>query len=221
MPMTVARPNLFVGTGGDGHTYPGAVMPFGMVQLSPDTDVERWDTCSGYHHGDGSIMGFSHTHLSGTGIGDMLDVLVVPTRGELKLVPGPLSDPDAGYRQRYSEEQAQPGYYRVKLESGVLAELTVTERTGWHRYTYPKGPGHVLIDLSHLVLDKSDEKPLITDAEITVEPDGTITGTRRVFRWAKGRRIFFAMQLSKSRAASSFTAMATRLRTAPPSRATG
>jgi putative alpha-1,2-mannosidase len=127
----------------------------------------------------------------------MLDVLVVPTRGDLKLVPGPLSDPDAGYRQRYSEEQAQPGYYRVKLESGVLAELTVTERTGWHRYTYPKGPGHVLVDLSHLVLDKSDEKPLITDAEITVEPDGTITGTRRVFRWAKGRRIFFAMQLSK------------------------
>ncbi|MET3437003.1 GH92 family glycosyl hydrolase [Sphingomonas sp. 1185] len=190
-------PNLFIGTGGDGHTYPGAVLPFGMVQLSPDTDVERWDTCSGYHHGDSSIMGFSHTHLSGTGIGDMLDVLVVPTRGELKLVPGPLSDPDAGYRQRYSDEQAQAGYYRVKLESGVLAELTVTERTGWHRYTYPKGPGHVLVDLSHLVLDKSDEKPLITDAEITVEPDGTITGTRRVFRWAKGRRIFFAMQLSK------------------------
>jgi len=192
-----ALPNLFIGTGGDGHTYPGAVLPFGMVQLSPDTDVERWDTCSGYHHGDSSIMGFSHTHLSGTGIGDMLDVLVVPTRGELKLVPGPLSDPDAGYRQRYSDEQAQAGYYRVKLESGVLAELTVTERTGWHRYTYPKGPGHVLVDLSHLVLDKSDEKPLITDAEITVEPDGTITGTRRVFRWAKGRRIFFAMQLSK------------------------
>jgi len=190
-------PNLFIGTGGDGHTYPGAVLPFGMVQLSPDTDVERWDTCSGYHHGDGSIMGFSHTHLSGTGIGDMLDVLVVPTRGELKLVPGPLSDPDAGSRQRYSDEHATTGYYRVKLESGVLAELTVTERTGWHRYTYPKGPGHVLVDLSHLVLDKSDAKPLITDAEISVEPDGTITGTRRVFRWAKGRRIFFAMQLSK------------------------
>jgi predicted alpha-1,2-mannosidase len=197
VPTPPARPNLFIGTGGDGHTYPGAVMPFGMVQLSPDTDVERWDTCSGYHHGDGSIMGFSHTHLSGTGIGDMLDVLVVPTRGELKLTPGPLSDPDAGYRQRYSEEHAQPGYYRVKLESGVLAELTVTERTGWHRYTYPKGPGHVLVDLSHLVLDKSDANPLITDAELTIEPDGTITGTRRVFRWAKGRRIFFAMQLSK------------------------
>ncbi len=197
VPALPARPNLFVGTGGDGHTYPGAVLPFGMVQLSPDTDVERWDTCSGYHHGDGSIMGFSHTHLSGTGIGDMLDVLVVPTRGELKLVPGPLSNPDEGYRQRYSDEMAEPGYYRVKLESGVLAELTVTERTGWHRYTYPKGPGHVLIDLSHLVLDKTDAKPLITDAELTIEPDGTITGTRRVFRWAKGRRIFFAMQLSK------------------------
>ena len=82
-----AAPNLFVGTGGDGHTYPGATLPFGMVQLSPDTDVARWDTCSGYHHGDGSIMGFSHTHLSGTGIGDMLDVLVVPTRGPVKLQP--------------------------------------------------------------------------------------------------------------------------------------
>ncbi|NWP89542.1 alpha-mannosidase, partial [Escherichia coli] len=90
----------FIGTGGDGHTYPGATLPFGMVQLSPDTDVERWDTCSGYHRGDTSIMGFSHTHLSGTGIGDMLDVLVVPTRGRLHLLPGTLADPDAGYRQR-------------------------------------------------------------------------------------------------------------------------
>ncbi len=190
-------PDLFVGTGGDGHTYPGATLPFGMVQLSPDTDVERWDTCSGYHHGDGSIMGFSHTHLSGTGIGDMLDVLLVPTRGPVRLTPGPLADPDAGYRQRFTDEGAEPGYYHVTLESGVRAELTVTERTGWHRYRFPAGPAHLLIDLSHLVLDKSDAAPLIDEAHLAVDADGTVTGSRRVHRWAKGRRIHFALQLSR------------------------
>ncbi len=198
-PPAAARPNLFVGTGGHGHTYPGATLPFGMVQLSPDTDVERWDACSGYHRDDGSIMGFSHTHLSGTGIGDMLDVLVVPTAGSgpVRLVPGPLADPDAGYRQRFSGEVAAPGYYAVSLESGVRAELTVTERTGWHRHRFPAGPGHILIDLSHLVLDSSDGAPLIDDAHLAIDADGTLTGGRRVFRWAKGRRIFFAMQLSR------------------------
>jgi predicted alpha-1,2-mannosidase len=189
--------NLFIGTGGHGHTYPGATLPFGMVQLSPDTDVDRWDACSGYHRTDTSIMGFSHTHLSGTGIGDMLDVLVVPTRGPVQLLPGPLDDPDAGYRQRFSAEHAEPGYYRVALESGVRAELTVTERTGYHRYTFPAGAGHILIDLSHLILDKSDQAPLITDASLTLDADGTLTGSRTVHRWAKGRRIHFAMQPSR------------------------
>ncbi|MCU6453438.1 GH92 family glycosyl hydrolase [Sphingomonas sp. A2-49] len=193
-----ARPNLFVGTGGHGHTYPGATLPFGMVQLSPDTDVERWDACSGYHRTDTSIMGFSHTHLSGTGIGDMLDVLVVPTRGPVKLLPGPLADPDAGYRQRFTAEHAEPGYYRVTLESGVRAELTVTERTGYHRYTFPAGPGHILVDLSHLVHDSSDQAPLVTDARLDLSADGTLTGSRTVNRWAKGRRIHFAMQLSRA-----------------------
>ena len=196
-PGASAKPNLFIGTGGHGHTYPGATVPFGMVQLSPDTDVERWDACSGYHRDDSSIMGFSHTHLSGTGIGDMLDVLVVPTRGPVQLTPGPLDNPDAGYRQRFKNEQAEPGYYAVTLESGVRAELTVTERTGWHRYTFPKGPGHILIDLSHLVLDSSDKQPLIDDASLDLHADGTLTGGRRVFRWAKGRQIHFAMQLSR------------------------
>jgi predicted alpha-1,2-mannosidase len=168
-----------------------------MVQLSPDTDVERWDACSGYHRDDSSIMGFSHTHLSGTGIGDMLDVLVVPATGPVKLQPGTLQHPEGGYRQRFSGEHAEPGYYRVKLESGVEAELTVTERTGWHRYRFPAGRGHLLIDLSHLVLDESDKEPLIDEALLELERDGTLTGTRRVFRWAKGRRIFFAMQLSR------------------------
>ncbi|MES2336879.1 MAG: GH92 family glycosyl hydrolase [Pseudomonadota bacterium] len=194
---SVAAPNLFVGTGGHGHTYPGATLPFGMVQLSPDTDVERWDACSGYHRTDTSIMGFSHTHLSGTGIGDMLDVLVVPTRGPVQLLPGPLANPDAGYRQRFTAEHAEPGYYRVTLESGVRSELTVTERTGWHRHRFPAGPGHILIDLSHLILDTSDRQPLIDQASLALDADGTLTGGRRVFRWAKGRRIHFAMQFSR------------------------
>lgn len=190
-------PNLFIGTDGTGHTYPGASLPFGMVQLSPDTGVERWETCSGYYHSDGSILGFSHTHLSGTGIGDMLDLLVVPGRGQVVLQPGTREKPDTGYRQRYTDERAEPGYYHVALNNGVKAELTVTERTGWHRYTFPAGPGHVLLDLSHLILDNSDSPPLIRDAVIEIEPDGTITGRRHVFRWAKGRKIFFALQLSR------------------------
>ena len=192
-----SRPDLFIGTGGHGHTYPGPSLPFGMVQLGPDTDVERWDACSGYHRDDSSIMGFSHTHLSGTGTGDMLDILVMPGRGPVRLRPGTLDKPEGGYRQRFSAEHAAPGFYRVTLESGVRAELTVTERTGWHRYSFPAGPGHILIDLSHLVLDSSDQPPLIDDASLAVDDDGTITGGRRVFRWAKGRRIHFALQLSR------------------------
>jgi predicted alpha-1,2-mannosidase len=194
------QPDLFVGTGGDGHTFPGATLPFGMVQLSPDTDTARWATCSGYHHGDPSLLGFSHTHLSGTGIGDMLDVLVLPCRGEVRLTPGPLDRPDEGYRLRYAGEVAEPGYYRVQLENGVSAELTATLRAGIQRHVFPRAGGaggHLLIDLSHLVRDSSDHPPLIDDAQLTFEADGTLTGTRRVFRWAKGRRIFFAMQFSR------------------------
>jgi predicted alpha-1,2-mannosidase len=191
------KPDLFVGTGGHGHTYPGPSLPFGMVQLGPDTDNARWDACSGYHRDDGSIMGFSHTHLSGTGIGDMLDVLVVPSRGPLKLVPGALGKPDEGYRQRFSEELAEPGYYRVRLESGVLAELTVTERTGQHRYHFPAGEGHILIDLAHMIQDVWDKGTLIDEASLQLDADGLLTGSRRVHRWAKGRRIHFAMRFSR------------------------
>ncbi|MES3098669.1 GH92 family glycosyl hydrolase [Sphingomonas faeni] len=195
--LEASNPDLFVGTGGHGHTYPGPSLPFGMVQLGPDTDNARWDACSGYHRDDGSIMGFSHTHLSGTGIGDMLDVLVVPSRGPLKLVPGALDKPDEGYRQRFSDERAEPGYYRVRLESGVLAELTVTERTGQHRYHFPAGEGHILIDFAHMIQDVWDKGTLIDEASLRIDPDGLLTGSRRVHRWAKGRRIHFAMRLSR------------------------
>ncbi|GAA4769692.1 GH92 family glycosyl hydrolase [Stakelama sediminis] len=194
------RPNLFVGTGGHGHTFPGASLPFGMAQLSPDTNNYGWDACSGYHQDDGSIMGFSHTHLSGTGVGDMLDVLVVPTRQKLMLTPGPKEHPEQGYRQRFSQEYAEPGYYRVALESGVQAELTVTERCGLHRYRFAEGPGHILIDFTHAVVDKWDagqKNALVENASLAIDPDGTITGGRKVNRWAKGRHIYFAMQLSR------------------------
>jgi len=192
-----AAPDLFIGTGGHGHTFPGPTMPHGMVQLGPDTDNTRWDSCSGYHRTDTSIMGFSHTHLSGTGIGDMLDVLVVPTRGPVQLQPGPLSDPDQGYRQRFSDEHAEPGYYRVRLESGVLSELTVTDRTGWHRHSFPDGPAHILVDFAHMVLDVWDKGVLVDEASLQLDADGLLTGSRRVHRWAKGRRIHFAIRLSR------------------------
>src|SRR6516225_6826909 len=93
--------DVFIGTGGHGHTFPGATVPFGMVQLSPDTEVAGWDACSGYHYSHSSILGFSHTHLSGTGVGDMLDVLVVPATGPVRLQPGTLEHPETGYRSRF------------------------------------------------------------------------------------------------------------------------
>jgi len=192
------KADLFVGTGGHGHTFPGATLPFGMVQLSPDTDNARWDACSGFHRSDGSIMGFSHTHLSGTGIGDMLDVLVVPTRGTLELEPGALDGSTKGYRQLFSDEHAEPGYYRVRLESGVLAELTATERTGLHRYHFPAGPGHILIDFVHMIRDPWDKGVTVDNASLALDPAGMLTGSRRVHRWAKGREIHFALQLSRN-----------------------
>jgi putative alpha-1,2-mannosidase len=117
--------DIKIGTGGHGHTFPGAVVPFGAVQLSPDTFNDQWDWCSGYHISDTSIMGFSHTHLSGTGCGDLLDFLVMPGTGESKIVPGPRSNPDDGYRSRFDheDEHAEPGFYSVLLKDyGIRAE---------------------------------------------------------------------------------------------------
>ena len=193
--------DVFIGTGGHGHTFPGASLPFGMVQLSPDTYNAVWDSCSGYYRGDGSIMGFSHTHLSGTGIGDMLDVLVMPATGEVKIVPGSLENPQAGYRSRYdhADESATPGYYSVLLKDyGIRAELTATERAGLHRYTFPAGQsGHLVVDLFHGMQDNPTTPTRVSDAELTVVDDRTLTGGRRVHEWADGRYIYFAMKLSR------------------------
>jgi len=157
----------FIGTGGHGHTFPGAVLPFGMVQLSPDTSNLGWDSCSGYNQKDGSILGFSHTHLSGTGCPDLLDLLVVPRTGPVVLAPGTLQAPQTGYRSRYDRktETATPGYYSVDLtDSRIRAELTATVRAGLHRYTFPQGEaGHLLIDWQHCNLNWWDHPPVPHD----------------------------------------------------------
>ncbi len=193
--------NVFIGTGGHGHTYPGATVPFGMVQLSPDTYNEGWDWCSGYHYSDSSIMGFSHTHLSGTGIGDMLDVLVMPGTGPTRLVPGTRANPESGYRSRFShkEEVAEPGYYSVMLRDyRIQAELTATQRAGIHRYTFPQSDtSHFMIDLAHAILHGADAPPKILSAELKVTGPDTIVGGRRVANWAVGRHIYFAMKFSR------------------------
>ncbi len=189
--------NIFIGTGGHGHTYPGATVPFGMVQLSPDTFNDGWDWCSGYHYSDSSIMGFSHTHLSGTGVGDMLDVLVMPGTGPDKLEPGTREDPGSGYRSRFShsQETAEPGYYSVILSDyGIKAELSATERAGIHRYTFPKSDSaHFMVDFAHMYGAGNH----VMSSEIRILDDRTIVGGRRVNAWARGRQIFFVMKFSK------------------------
>ena len=145
--------NVFIGTGGHGHTFPGATVPFGMVQLSPDTRMEGWDACSGYHNADSTIIGFTHTHLSGTGIGDYGDVLLMPVVDRNLLTRGDEKQPGSGYRSAFQKknEKAYPGYYSVYLDDyNVKAELTATTRAGFHRYTYPASQGSgMIIDLHH------------------------------------------------------------------------
>jgi predicted alpha-1,2-mannosidase len=190
--------NVFVGTGGHGHTHPDAAVPFGMVQIGPDTFNEGWDWCSGYHYTDSSIMGFSHTHLSGTGVGDMMDLLVMPMSGELRTEPGTRENPGSGYRSGFmhSKETASPGYYSVLLEdSGIRVELTATERAAFHRYTFAKGDqSHILIDLNHRYMSGSSK---VLEAVLNIEGDSLITGFRRVQCWAPNRHIYFAMRFSK------------------------
>ncbi|HEX5604312.1 MAG TPA: hypothetical protein VFX63_17250, partial [Pyrinomonadaceae bacterium] len=132
--------NPFIGTGGHGHTFPGAIVPYGMVQLSPDTRLTGWDGCSGYHYSDSKIYGFSHTHLSGTGISDYGDILLTPTVGR-----------NYSGRFQHRNETASPGYYSVKLDDeNVLVELTATARTGMHRYKFPgTQDANIILDLAH------------------------------------------------------------------------
>ena len=188
--------NTFIGTGGHGHTFPGATTPYGMVQLSPDTRTLGWDACGGYHTTDSSIIGFSHTHLSGTGISDLGDVLMMPFVGEAKLQAGTPEDPDAGYRSRFSHEteQSEPGYYSVLLaDYNIKAELTATQRTGFHRYTYPENQAAgLIIDLSHTIYP--DQKP---EHEFRIISDTEIEGLKRSSGWAKDQYLYFHAKFNK------------------------
>jgi predicted alpha-1,2-mannosidase len=190
--------DVLIGTGGHGHTYPGATVPFGMVQLSPDTGVGDWDHCSGYHIRDTSIMGFSHTHLSGTGAADLLDVLLMPSLGEVHINPGSPEDSTAGYRSRFShsDEHGEPGYYSVVLKDyGITAELTASARVGLHRYTFPAdSTSHFIVDLEHGVA----KPPRILSSELRIAGNDLLLGGRRVGEWANGRYIYFAMRFSRA-----------------------
>jgi len=186
----------FIGTGFHGHTFPGATTPFGMVQLSPDTRTAGWDACGGYYDEDKEIWGFSHTHLSGTGIGDYGDVLIMPFTGEVSISSGTPDKPDYGYRSAFKKgsQTATPGYYKVHLDRfAVTAELSATPRVGAHRYTFPKveSAGFV-IDLKHSIQNRQT-----LSAEVKVLNDHEIAGWRHVRGWAPNRWIYFHAMFSK------------------------
>lgn len=176
----------FIGTGGHGHTYPGAAVPFGMVQLSPDTRLRGWDGCSGYHYSDNRIYGFSHTHLSGTGCSDYGDVLLMPAVGKV-----------TWNKKKYSSsfkkenEHATAGYYSVFLDKpGVKAELTATTRAGLHKYTFPKtDAANIILDLNH--------RDKLKEGVITVSGNNEISGYRISKKWADNQHIYFVIQFSK------------------------
>ena len=188
----------FVGAKGEGNTYPGPSAPFGMVQISPDTDTTNWDTDSGYEYADPTIQGFTLTHLSGTGCPDLGDFLFMPQIGEPAFVPGAKDHPESGYQSTFShdEEVATAGYYKVKLQkSGVTTELTAGERVGILRFTFPVSEqASILTDLSHVI---SGGRWRIAQSRLRIEDESTITGFHLVNGWAKERYLYFAARYSR------------------------
>ncbi|HTA64126.1 MAG TPA: GH92 family glycosyl hydrolase [Xanthomonadaceae bacterium] len=191
-----------IGTGGDGHTFPGATVPFGMIQLSPDTAMpdfkHAYKWAAGYNYADHSILGFSHTHFSGSGHSDLGDVLLMPGVGAVQLDAGDPDKPGSGYRSTFAHtsEIAQAGYYAVTLDdSGVRVELTANPRVGWHRYTFPQGqPAHVLLDLRPSIYDYPGK---VLWSSLRVRADGTVSGGRETRGWAPGRELYFAIRFSQ------------------------
>ena len=203
--------NPLIGTQKMGHTYPGATVPFGSVQLSPDTDEqpyliggkynkETYRYCAGYQYDDTEIVGFSHTHFSGTGHSDLGDFLIMPTVGDLQLEPGDKNDPKSGFRSAFSHttEVAEPDYYKVLLENdNILAEMTATTRVGFHQYTFlnptAAAPGsdnanaHIILDLMHGIYNY-DDKNVWTF--VRVENDHTVVGYRQTNGWARTRTVY-------------------------------
>ena len=182
--------NPFIGTGGHGHTFPGATMPFGMMQLSPDTRLDGWDGCSGYHYSDKYIYGFSHTHLSGTGASDYGDVLLMPTTS---VIFNNGADGKTGYRAPFAHEneKASPGYYAVHLDSvNIDVELTVSERSGIHQYRFEKGsPQVIVLDLVH--------RDKVLDSKVDVSDRKHVSGYRHSQAWAENQMLFFDFEFSR------------------------
>lgn len=183
----------YIGSGSHGHVFVGASVPFGAVQLGPDNFYKGWDWCSGYNYQDSVIRGFAHTHLSGTGIGDLSDIAIMPYTGAVKTDKGQETVPGSGYATGFSHknEKVRPGYYAVKLANGVQVELTASERVGFHRYQFPSGTqAHVIIDLKEGINDRS------TDTYIEQIDDFTFKGYRTSSGWAKDQLIYFAIKSS-------------------------
>lgn len=186
----------FVGTGFHGHTYPGAAYPFGQIQLSPDNGTQGWDWCSGYHYSDSVVAGFSHLHLSGTGIGDLADISFLPVTSEVTFQK---NEKNADFVSRYAgkyahgQESAKPGYYAVTLKNnGVKAEFTVTERSGLHRYTFPdEGEKNLIINLGFAI---NWDKPYQTSLKVV--DNKLVTGVRLSNGWAKDQHVYFAVRFS-------------------------
>lgn len=198
-----------IGTEKMGHTYPGATVPFGAVQLSPDTDTlsyelngkynkDMYKYCAGYQYTDKTIVGFSHTHFSGTGHSDLGDFLIMPTEGKLQLNPGTADHPENGYRSAFSHknEVAEANYYKVKLDDhGITAELTTSPRVGFHQYTFPKSDqSHIILDLMSGIYNYSDKNVW---TYVRVVNDTLVTGYRQTSGWARTRTVYFAMTFSK------------------------
>ena len=207
--MLVDYVNPMIGTAGMGHCFPGACAPFGFVQLSPETDTiphnvngdyqkQVYAYCAGYQHADPTIVGFSHTHLSGTGHSDLGDIMLMPQTGPLRLNPGTADNPDAGYRQRvnHATEKAFPGYYEVRLkDNGVRVRLTATQHVGVHHYTYPAGAdSRIILDMLHGIYNYDGK---VLWSSIRVENDTLVTGYRITNGWARQNYIYFAMTFSK------------------------
>ena len=178
--------NPFVGTGGHGHTFPGATLPFGMVQLSPDTRIDgSWDGCSGYHYSDSVVYGFSHTHLSGTGVSDYGDILLMPQTGKPSF-----NNKEYSSKFSHQNETASAGFYSVKMDNGISVELTATKRVGFHKYTFPKGKASVVLDLTH-----RDE---LTEGKIDIINDSTVAVKRISKAWATNQHAYAYIVFSKS-----------------------
>lgn len=183
-----------IGSGGHGHVFVGASVPFGAVQLGPNNIYKGWDWCSGYHYSDSLIIGFSHLHMSGTGIGDLSDVLFMPIVGDVILNKGQQAFPHNGYLSSFNHknEVSKPGYYAVKMDNEVSVELTASERVGFHQYRFPKGKeAHIIIDLQEGINDSS------TNTFLEQIDEYTLKGYRFSTGWAKDQKVFFAIVSSK------------------------